>query len=181
MDEAAGPKTPAGPPRQKRKPGAASRGSGTRHHYGSGGHHREAGSEHRGSHSSRHRSHRSHRHHTPDTSSHMQRRVSFAHVGASRTEGHALSRHASFDPRSGTRHRRDAQAIQSGDTNNAAWAKLVARTQSLEEALASERRADVCSQRALPRKRSISSQRRERRGRSETRWSTCGRMRSSSW
>lgn len=52
---------------------------------------------------------------------------------------------------------------------------------ALKRPLRASGRADVCSQRALPRKRSISSQRRERRGRSEIRWSTCGRMRSSSW
>lgn len=52
--------------------------------------------------------------------------------------GGMMQRHASFDPRSGTRHRRDAD-LEAPPASNAAWAKLVARTQSLEEALASER------------------------------------------
>ena len=116
------PSTPAEAPRtrQKRRP------------HRSGG----RGSDHRSD----------HRHHR-----HLQRKVSFDPVATKQRSAAAgsaiantapaLSRHASFDPRLGARPHgsRERGAANAGSDHQAAWAKLVARAQNLEEALASER------------------------------------------
>ena len=118
------PSTPAEPPpsraKQKRRPHR----SGAR------------GSEHRsGSRSGEHGAHRSPHHHVR-----LQRKVSFDPIAARQRPVSALSRHASFDPRLGARSHGNARERASGaSADQAAWAKLVARAQNLEEALASER------------------------------------------
>ena len=124
--------------RQKRRP----------HHHRSGGH------------GSRPASGSSHRHHNsssrtgaaatpggqqPDAHT-LHRRVSFAAGGQSSAGGGAqhsapdqrgaLNRRASFDPRMGARAHHSSRPPAD---DNAAWPKLVARAQNLEEALASER------------------------------------------
>ena len=84
---------------------------------------------------------RSHRHQSPSSStaassSHLRRKVSFDPGQQAPSRNVGLSRHQSFDPRLGrsARHQQDA-----ANDPEAAWAKLVARTQNLEEALAGER------------------------------------------
>ena len=141
MDEAAT-ATPAPRTRQKRRPGQSS--SHARSGGGSATHHSRS-----------HRSHRSHE--TPSSGggrgrSSLSRKVSFDPQMAGSTisvsfddRSSGLSRHASFDPSvSRSRHHRRSDfspsaAAAGGEAAEAAWAKLVARAQNLEEALASER------------------------------------------
>jgi hypothetical protein len=118
--------------RQKRRPRTGERpsrtsGSGHSHH----GHHASRSAARSTPHSSGQRG--------------LERKVSFDVVAPRRSSPAtaSLHRHASFDPRLGARAHssssRERGSSRASGSDTAAWAKLVARAQGLEEALASER------------------------------------------